>query len=188
EAKCYILQQLLTQKLLAQQAAIDSIEISESQVDDELNRRMRYMTQQAGGRERLETFLKRSILQYKEEMRPNVAEQLKAEMMQHNIVQNIDVTPLEVIRYFEGLNQDSLPSFDTEIEIGEIVIEPKLTKEEKNQFREKAERYRQQVLDGSDFGTIARLYSEDGSSTHGGELDFATRDAYVKEFSAQAFT
>jgi len=188
EAKCYILQQLLTQKLLAQQAAIDSIEISESQVDDELNRRMRYMTQQAGGRERLETFLNRSILQYKEEMRPNVAEQLKAEMMQHNIVQNIDVTPLEVIRYFEGLNQDSLPSFDTEIEIGEIVIEPKLTKEEKNQFREKAERYRQQVLDGSDFGTIARLYSEDGSSTHGGELDFATRDAYVKEFSAQAFT
>lgn len=188
ETKCYILQQLLTQKLLAQQAIIDSIEVSESEVDDDLNRRMRYMTQQAGGRERLEEFLNRSILQYQEEMRPNIAEQLKAQKMQHHIVQNVDVTPLEVMNYFKGLNQDSLPAFDTEVEIGEIIIEPKLTREEKAQFREKAERYRQQVLDGSDFGTIARLYSEDGSSTYGGELDFATRDTYVKEFSAQAFS
>lgn len=185
--KCYILQQLLTQKLLVQQAAIDSIEISESEVDDELNRRMRYMTQQAGGKERLETFLNRSLLQYKEEMRPNVAEQLRAQSMQSNIVQKIDVTPLEVKRYFESLDQDSLPYFNTEVEIGEIVVEPELTKEEKNKFREKADGYRQQILNGSDFGTIARLYSEDGSSTFGGELDFATRDAYVKEFSAQAF-
>src|SRR5699024_10967485 len=69
EYKCYLLQQLLTQKLLAQQAAIDSIEVSESEVDDELNRRMRFMTQQAGGKERLEEFLNRSTLQYKEEMR-----------------------------------------------------------------------------------------------------------------------
>lgn len=186
-AKCYILQQLLTQKLLIQQAAIDSIEISETEVDDELNRRMRYMTQRAGGRERLESFLNRSLLQYKEEMRPNIAEQLRAERMQQNIIQNIDVTPLEVKRYFESLDQDSLPYFNTEVEIGEIVIEPQLTREEKNQFRDKAEGYRQQILNGSDFGTIARMYSEDGSSAYGGELDFATRESYVKEFSAQAF-
>lgn len=170
ETKCYILQQLLTQKLLAQQAIIDSIEVSESEVDDDLNRRMRYMTQQAGGRERLEEFLNRSILQYQEEMRPNIAEQLKAQKMQHHIVQNVDVTPLEVMNYFKGLNQDSLPAFDTEVEIGEIIIEPKLTREEKAQFREKAERYRQQVLDGSDFGTIARLYSEDFAGRGGNAI------------------
>lgn len=185
--KCYILQQLLTQKLLVQQAAIDSIEVSETEVDDELNRRMRYMTQQAGGRERLEAFLNRSLLQYKEEMRPNVAEQIRAQMMQQNITHKIDVTPLEVKRYFDSLDQDSLPYFNTEVEIGEIVVKPILTKEEKDQFKNKAEGYRQQILDGSDFGTIARLYSEDGSSTLGGELGFATRESYVKEFSAQAF-
>lgn len=129
--KCYILQQLLTQKLLAQQAVLDSIEVSESEVDDNLNNRLNVMTRQAGGKERLESFLNRSLLQYKEEMRTSVAEQLKAQKMQQNIVQKIDVTPLEVKRYFEGLNKDSLPYFDTEVEIGEIVMYPVLTKEEK---------------------------------------------------------
>lgn len=185
--KCYLLQQLVTQKLLSQQAIIDSIEVSEAEVDDNLNRRMQMMVRQAGGKERLEEFLNRSLLQYKEEMRPNISEQLKAQKMQQNIVSAINVTPQEVKRYFEGLNQDSLPYFNTEVEVGEIVINPVLTKEEKDQFRQKAEGYRKQVIDGSDFGTIARLYSEDGSAPYGGELGFATRDNYVKEFSAMAF-
>lgn len=188
EVKCYMLQQLVTQKLLSQQAIIDSIEVSESEVDDDLNRRMQSMVRQAGGKERLEEFLNRSLLQYKEEMRPNIAEQLKAQRMQMNIVSTINVTPQEVKRYFEGLNQDSLPYFNTEVEIGEIVIKPVLTKEEKEQYRLKAEGFRKQVLDGSDFGTVARLYSEDkGSAVSGGELGFATRERYVKEFSAMAF-
>lgn len=185
--KCYVLQELLTQKLLSRQAAIDSIEVSEAEVDDNLNRRMQMMVRQAGGKERLEEFLNRSLLQYKEEMRSNVAEQMKAERMQHSIVSSINITPAEVKQYFESLDKDSLPYFDTEVEIGEIMIKPELTKEEKEQFRLKAEGYRQQVLNGSDFGTIARLYSEDGSAPYGGELGFATRDHYVKEFSAMAF-
>ncbi len=185
--KCYVLQQLVTQKLLSQQAAIDSIEVSEAEVDDNLNRKMQVMVRQAGGKERLEEFLNRSLLQYKEEMRSTEAEQLKAQKMQANIVSTVNVTPQEVKRYFESLNQDSLPYFNTEVEIGEVVIKPVLTKEEKEQFRLKAEGYRKQVMDGSDFGTIARLYSEDGSAPYGGELGFATRDNYVKEFSAMAF-
>ncbi|MGN0003687.1 MAG: peptidylprolyl isomerase [Sphingobacterium composti] len=185
--KCYILQQLLTQKLLAQQAVIDSVEVSESEVDDQLNFRIRNMVQRAGGKERLEEFLNRSILQHKEEMRPAVAEQLKGNKMQGQIVSKIDVTPEEVKRYFNSLNPDSLPYFNTEIEYAQLVINPVLTKEEKDQFRKKAEGYRQQVLNGSDFGTIARLYSEDGSAPYGGELGFNTRENWVKEFSANAF-
>lgn len=187
EMKCYILQQLLTQKLLAQQAVIDSIEVSESEVDDQLNMRIRTMVQRAGGRERLEEFLNRSILQHKEEMRPAVAEQLKGNKMQGQLVSKVDVTPQEVKKYFTSLNQDSLPYFNTEIEYAQLVINPVLTKEEKDVFRDKAEGYRQQVLNGSDFGTIARFYSEDGSAPYGGELGYSTRDAWVKEFSAQAF-
>lgn len=185
--RCYLMQQLVTEKLLSQQAVIDSIEVSESEVDDNLNRRMQMMVRNAGGKERLEEFLNRSLLQYKEEMRPSVSETLKAQKMQQNIISAINVTPQEVKRYFESLNQDSLPYFNTEVEIGELVINPVLTKEEKDQFRQKAEGYRQQILGGSDFGTIARLYSDDGSSVQGGELGFATRDNYVKEFSAMAF-
>lgn len=186
--KCYILQQQLTQKLLAQQAIIDSIDVTESEVDDNINARLRYMSSQAGGQERLERFLNRSLLQYKEEMRPSVYEQLKANKMQQNIVSGIDVTPLEVRRYFESLNKDSLPYFNTEVEIGEVVVYPKLNREEKQQFRERAEELRRQVAEGADFATVARLYSQDpGSARYGGDLGFSTRDRYVKEFSAVAF-
>lgn len=186
--KCYILQQQLTQKLLAQQAAIDSIEVGESEVDDNINQRLRYMSSQAGGQERLERFLNRSLLQYKEEMRPSVYEQLKANKMQQNIVADIDVTPLEVRRYFESLDTDSLPYFNTEVEVGELVVYPKPTREEKQQYRDRAEELRKQVAEGSDFATIARLYSQDpGSAPYGGDLGFNTRDGFVKEFSAVAF-
>lgn len=185
--KCYIVQQLLTAKLLSQQAAIDSIEVSENEIDDNLNERIRIMTQRAGGRERLEEFLNRSILQHKEEMRPMVAERLRGDRMQQQLVSSVDVTPQEVKRYFEGLDKDSLPYFDTEIEYAQLVLKPILTQEEKDQFRDKAEGYREQILNGSDFGTIARLYSEDGSAPFGGELGFNTRENWVKEFAAQAF-
>lgn len=186
--KCYILQQQLTQKLLAQQAIIDSIDVTESEVDDQINSRLRYMSSQAGGQERLESFLNRSLLQYKEEMRPSIYEQMKAGRMQQNIVSGIDVTPLEVKRYFQSLNQDSLPYFGTEVEVGEIVVYPKASREEKESFRKRAEDLRQQIISGSDFGTIARLYSQDpGSAPFGGDLNFQTRDGFVKEFSAVAF-
>lgn len=187
EFKCYILNQLLIQKLLSQQAAIDSIEVSETEVDDQLNYRIRSMVQRAGGKERLEEFLNRSILQHKEEMRPAVAEQLRGNKMQQQLVSKVDVTPQEVRKYFNSLNADSLPYFNTEIEYSQLVIDPVLTNAEKDQFRKKAEEYRQQVLNGSDFGTIARFYSEDGSAPYGGELGYNTRENWVKEFSAQAF-
>lgn len=185
--KCYILNQLLIQKLLSQQAVIDSVEVSETEVDDQLNFRIRSMVQRAGGKERLEEFLNRSVLQHKEEMRPAVAEQLRGNKMQQQLVSKVDVTPQEVKKYFNSLNTDSLPYFNTEIEYSQLVIDPVLTKEEKEEFRKKAEEYRKQVIDGSDFGTIARFYSEDGSSINGGELGYNTRDNWVKEFSAQAF-
>lgn len=186
--KCGVLEQLIIQKLLSQQAVIDSIDVTETEVDDNLNSRLRHMSQQAGGQERLEKFLNRSLLQYKEEMRASVFEQLKANKMQQNIVQKVDVTPLEVKRYFEGLDKDSLPYFNTEVEIGEIVMLPQLTDDEKKEQREKIEGIRKQIVDGSDFGTMARLYSQDpGSAPYGGDLGFGTRDNYVKEFAAMAF-
>jgi peptidyl-prolyl cis-trans isomerase SurA len=83
--KCGVLEQLIIQKLLSQQAVIDSIYVTETEVDDNLNSRLRHMSQQAGGQERLEKFLNRSLLQYKEEMRSSVFEQLKANKMQQSI-------------------------------------------------------------------------------------------------------
>lgn len=188
EVKCMFIQQLLTQKLLSQQAVIDSVTVSEDEVEDEINRRLRVMTSRAGGQERLEEFLNRSLIQYKDEIRPDIREQLIANRMQGTITQKVTITPLEVKRYFESIPKDSLPYFNTEVEVGEIVVYPKLTKEEKETFKDKAESFRLRIKAGEDFGTLARLYSEDpGSAAEGGDLGFMDRTGLVKEFAAMAF-
>jgi peptidyl-prolyl cis-trans isomerase SurA len=186
--KCQILQSLLTQKLLAQQAVIDSVEVKDDEVDNDVDRRMRGMIQRAGGQERLEQFLGRSVIQYKDEIRPDIKEALIAQKMQQKITTNVNTTPQDVKKFFDAIPKDSLPSFNKEVEVGEIVFQPKLTKDEKEAYRQKAEDLRKRVIGGEDFGAMARLYSQDpGSATEGGDLGFNDRTAYVKEFSATAF-
>jgi peptidyl-prolyl cis-trans isomerase SurA len=186
--KCYFLQQLLTQKLLSQQAIIDSVTVTEEQVDDEINRRMRTMISRAGGQERLEQFLNRSVIQYKDEIRPDIREQLVANKMQGTISDKVSVSPDDVKKYFERIPKDSLPSFNTEIEVGAVVLYPKLTKKEKEAYRDRVEALRLRIKGGEDFGTLARLYSQDlGSATEGGDLGFMDRTMLVKEFAANAF-
>jgi len=188
EVKCYLVQQMLTQKLLSQQAVIDSVTVTDDDVTGEVDRRMRVFIQRAGGQERLEKFLNRSVLQYKDEIRPDVREQMIAEKMRGKITENVAVTPLEVKRYFEAIPKDSLPYYNTEVEIGEVVIFPKLTKQEKEAFRDKAEALRLRVKGGESFETLASVYSQDpGSAAEGGDLGFFDRTAMVKEFTAMAF-
>lgn len=187
DIKCRILQNTLTQKLLKQQAEIDSVMVEDSQVDDEVNKRMRYSMQRAGGQERLEQFLNKSLLQYKDEIRPSVKDELIAQKMQAKITENINVTPMEVEKYFKTLG-DSIPEFNTEVEVGEIVLNPQLSKVEKQRFHDKIEALRLRVKSGDDFGVLAKTYSEDpGSSADGGDLGFFDRSTMAKEFTAWAF-
>lgn len=186
--KCQILQQLLTQKLLAAQAIIDSVEVKDDEVDNDVDRRMRGMIQRAGGQDRLEQFLGRSVIQYKDEIRPDIKEGLIAQKMQQKITSNVNTTPQDVKKFFDGIPKDSLPTFNKEVEVGEIVFNPKLTSTEKEAYRTKAEELRKRVLAGEDFGALARLYSQDpGSAPNGGDLGFNDRTAFVKEFTAMAF-
>jgi peptidyl-prolyl cis-trans isomerase SurA len=188
EIRCEILRRVLTNKLLKQQAEIDSITVDESQVDEEVEKRMRYQIQRAGGQERLEQFLNRSVLQYKDEIRPDIKEQLISRKMESHITQDINITPLEVKKYFDTYQKDSLPDIPTEFEIGEIVMYPKLTKAEKQKFHDKIDALRLRVKSGEDFAFLAKSYSEDpGSAPDGGDLGFFDRTRMVKEFTAQAF-
>lgn len=188
KVKCYILQQMLAQKLLKQQAEIDSITVDEAQVDEEVDKRMRMQIQRAGGQERLEQFLNRSVLQYKDEIRPDLKEQLISNKMQGHITQDVSVTPLEVKKYFDSYKKDSLPDIPTEFEVGEIVLHPKLTKAEKQKFYDKIDALRLRVKSGEDFAFLAKSYSEDpGSAPDGGDLGFFDRTRMVKEFTAWAF-
>lgn len=188
DAKCSFLQQILAQKLLSQQAVIDSVSVTDDQVDAEIDRRLRTMITRAGGQDRLEQFLNRSVLQYKDEIRPDIREQLVANKMQSKITENVGITPLEVRRFFETIPKDSLPYYNTEVEVGEIVVYPKLTKAEKEAFHDRAEALRLRIKGGESFETLARLYSQDpGSAAEGGDLGFFDRTVMAKEFTAMAF-
>lgn len=186
--KCQILQNFLTQKLLAQQAVIDSIDVKDDEVDNDVDRRMRSMIQRAGGQDRLEKFLGRSTIQYKDEIRPDIREELTAQKMQQKITANVNTTPQDVKTFFNKIPTDSLPTFNKEVEVGQIVFNPKLNKEEKEAFKQKAEELLARIKKGEDFGALARLYSQDpGSAVEGGDLGFADRNTFVKEFASWAF-
>jgi peptidyl-prolyl cis-trans isomerase SurA len=170
------------------QAIIDSIDVKDDDIDASVDRRMREMMQRAGGQDKLEGFLGRSLIQYKDEIRPDMKEQMIAQKMQSKITEKLNVTPQDVKDYFNTIPKDSLPSFNKEVEIGEIVFQPKLNKEEKELYKQKAEELLARVKKGEDFGTLARLYSQDPqSAVEGGDLGFADRTIFVKEFTANAF-
>lgn len=186
--KCVLVQDQISTKILVQQAAIDSIEVKDDEIDGEIDRRVRYSVQRAGGQDRLEQLLGRSLLQYKEEIRPDVREMLIAQRMRQHITEKLNTTPQDVRDYFRKLPKDSLPTFNKEVEVAEIVFEPKLTKQEKDVYREKAQELLDRVKKGDDFGALATAYSQDpGTAPQGGDDGFIDRNMYVKEFTGWAF-
>nr|WP_294792707.1 peptidylprolyl isomerase [uncultured Mucilaginibacter sp.] len=188
DIKCMILQQIISQKLLNHQAQIDSIEVKPDEVDNEIDRRMRRSIQQAGGEEALEKFLNKSLVQYKDELRGDIKEGMLAERMRSKITEKINTTPQDIKKFFDAVPKDSLPTFNKEVEVGQIVFEPKLSKEEKEESRKKAQDLLDRINKGDDFATLAKLYSQDVvSAREGGDLGLGDRNSYVKEFSAWAF-
>lgn len=188
DLKCVFLQQIISQKLLNHQAQIDSIEVKSDEVDNEIDRRMRRSIQQAGGEENLEKFLNKSLVQYKDELRDDIKDAMLAERMRSKITEKINTTPQDIKKFFDSIPKDSLPTFNKEVEVGQIVFEPKLSKEEKEEARKKAQDLLDRFNKGEDFATLAKLYSQDpGSAPSGGDLGFADRSGFVKEFSAWAF-
>jgi peptidyl-prolyl cis-trans isomerase SurA len=186
--KCMLVQSLITQKLLIQQAAIDSIVVRPDEIEADLDRRMRFMIQKAGGQDKVEAYLGRSILQYKEEMQTEVRDILLAERMKQKITEKLNTTPQDVKEYFDKIPKDSLPTFNKEVEVAEIVFEPKLNKEEKDFYREKAQGLLDRVKKGEDFATLATAYSQDpGSAPQGGDAGFNDRNQFIKEYTSWAF-
>lgn len=188
ELRCSIFEELLLQKLLLNQAQIDSITVSESQVEGELDRRIRYFIYQLGSKEKLEEFYGKSVLEIKEEFRDLIRDQILIQTMQGKITENVKVTPAEVRRYFMGLHPDSIPLIESTYEIGQLVIVPQVSDEERAILKAKLEGLRERIVKGENFQAMAVLYSEDpGSSKKGGELGMFGRGEMFPEFEAAAF-
>jgi peptidyl-prolyl cis-trans isomerase SurA len=186
--KCRILDQLMLTRLLLNQAILDSVEITDDEVNQKIEQNLSYYISQIGSVERLEEFYGKSVPELKEEFRPVVKDQLLAQKMQGTVTKGISASPLDVREYFESINKDSLPLINAEIEYSQILKNVPVTDERKKEAREQLEAIRERILKGEDFGTLAFLYSADKESAkQNGELGFVNRNDLVPEFAAAAF-
>jgi peptidyl-prolyl cis-trans isomerase SurA len=186
--RCNIFENLMFQKLLVYQAEIDSLVVSDEQVNSELDRRLRYYIQQFGSQQKLEEFYDKSIDEFKAELREPLRLEILSQQAQGKIVENVKMTPNETREYFNSLSGDSIPIIPTEYVIGQIVKNPVVGPAQLKEAREKLNALRERVLKGEKFTTMAVLYSEDpGSAAKGGELGLFSRGTMAPEFESAAF-
>ncbi len=189
EIQCEILEDMLLQKLLLMQAEIDSVEVSDDQINNELDRRIRYFTSMFGNVQELEKYYNKSILELKEELREPLKDQLLITAMHDKLVSNVTVTPSEVEKYYKKMPSDSIPIIPAQWEIGVIAIAPSLTQEENNILISKLQDIKKRINNVSDFEVMARLYSEDpATAKNGGETGYFTKGVMEPTFENAAFS
>jgi peptidyl-prolyl cis-trans isomerase SurA len=188
-SKCEMLEDMMFNKLLLHQAAIDSITVNDYQVESDMDSRLRYFISQIGSEQKLEEYYGKSISEIKDEFRVSIKNQMLSRQVQSKITQGLSVTPSEVKAFFNKIPKDSLPYVNSEMEIAQIMVTPVISNEAKTEARKRLEEMRDRIINKkATFVTLATLYSEDpGSARKGGELGFVERGSFVPEFEAIAF-
>jgi peptidyl-prolyl cis-trans isomerase SurA len=188
-ARCKMMEDLLFQKLLVHNARLDSIEVGDMEVMDEIERRLAYYIRMFGTVEAFEAEYGQTISEWKAEFQAPVQEQLMAQKMQAEINQQVRATPAEVQTYFAETHPDSLPLIPEALSYSEIVLQPTVTEGAKMATRTQLDSIRILVSTGKMSMTLAASrYSEDpGSKYKGGCYENISRGAFVPEFEAAVF-
>ncbi len=187
--KCELLDQAMIQKLMLAQSILDSVEIADEDVDNELDKRIRYFSNMTGGIEKLEEYYGKSIVEIKDEFRTEIKDQMLSTKEQQNIIADAKVNPADVKTFFNKIPSDSLPFYDAEVQVGQIIFKPRVIPEMKQFAIDKINELRARALKGEDFATLASLYTEDpGSIDKGGELGFFNRGEMDPNFEGAAFS
>ena len=185
---CVIPEQIAVQKLFLHQAEIDSIEVSESDISQGIEDQINRWIDMIGSREKLEEYKKESITKRRAELHDDFRDRQMVQKMQQKLVEDINVTPAEVRRYFKDIPQDSLPFVPTEVEVQILTLTPRIGIEEINRVKDQLREFTDRINRGdASFATLARLYSQDGSARNGGELGYTGRAGWVPEFANVAF-
>jgi len=187
-ARCLVIDQLMQKKMLLNRAKIDSLKITDEQIENELNRRMEFFVQQYGSEDAIEKYYHKTMRELKDDFRDEVKSQLLEEQEQNKVLSDVDPTPEEIKKYYNSIPADSLPYYNTEFEIGQVLIFPEPTKQDNDDVINKLLKIRQDILSGkASFGTEAILYSaDDGSAVKQGDLGVQRSDNFVPEFAAAA--
>jgi peptidyl-prolyl cis-trans isomerase SurA len=189
--KCLLVEQALGIKALVLQAERDSLPISDEEVDAEIENKIRYFINQYGSKDIVEQIAGKTIYQLKEDFKQTFRDQKLAQSMRNKIVDEVKITPTEVKKYYESIPKDSLRYYESELEVGQIVVYPKASRELENYAVEQLKEYKQQAEGGTrDFKTLASLYTDDpGSKESGGKYDINRNEKqWDPIFLAKAFS
>ena len=189
EPYCVIPEQLAIQKLFLNQAAIDSVEVTDQEVLSAVEAEINDRIARIGSKEKMEEYFSMSTMKMREELRETMRDRMVMERMQYKLFENVTVTPAEVRREFAQLKEEEIPFVPTQVEVQIITLNPEIPLEEIERVKAELREYTERINSGdAQFSTLAVFYSQDpGSARRGGELDFFGRGEMVPEFSAVAF-
>ena len=185
---CQILEQLMANELLLDQALLDSISVSDEQVDAEMENRLRLLEEKFGSREKLETFYGESTNKIKDKFRVQIRNKILMQEMERKLVQSISITPKDVGVFFKSIPNDSVPFINMKLSFQQIVYYPKITKDDKKRAYDILSEVRTAIVDnGKSFETQARINSDDpGSASKGGKIE-ASAGMMVPQFESTVF-
>ena len=186
---CRIPEQLAVQKLFLNQAALDSIEVTESEIMQGVDQQINAWIQMVGSKEKLEEYRKQTVAEMRNDLHDEFKNRELIQRMRRKLVENVKVTPADVREYFRDLPLDSVPMVPTTVEVQIITMQPRIPIEEINRVKDRLRDFTDRVQTGrTSFATLARLYSEDpGSGAQGGELGYTGRGMLDPNFAAVAF-
>ena len=186
---CVIPEQMAIEKLYLHQAEMDTVEVSEGMVMQQVEGQINFLVNQLGSKEKVEQYFNKSIPALRTQYHDMIANRQKVQTVQRNLTKDISSTPTEIRRYFDRLPEDSVPYVPLQVEVQILTVAPAVPREEIENVKARLRDYADRVTRGeSEFSTLAILYSEDpGSANRGGELGFSGRGQFVPEFSAVAF-
>ena len=186
---CVIPEQLAIQKLFLHQAVIDSVSVTDAEVNQYVEQDINEKILMAGSKEKLEEYMKLPMPQIREELFDQYKNELTARRMREQLTSEVKVTPAEVRRYFKDIPEDSLPLIPTQVEVQLLVLEPRIPQSEIDRVKSLLRDYAERVNNGStSFSTLARLYSEDpGTARQGGEMPYMGKGELDPGFASVAF-
>ena len=185
---CVIPEQLAIQKLFINQAAVDSIEVTENEIISAVNEEIEKNIAQYGSKEKMEQFYQKTTTQIREQLRETKRDELLVQGEQMKIFGDIKLTPAEVRQRYAQMSEDEIPYVPTEVEVQIITQNPVIPQDEIELVKEKLRDITERIQKGeTSFAIQAVMYSQDGSASNGGELPFMGRGEFVPEFAAVAF-
>lgn len=186
---CFIPEQMAVNKLFLHQAGLDSITVSDSQVMQDVDRRINFFIDNIGSKEKVEEYFGKPMHELRDLLTEMVRDQSIVQEMQRELVKDIKVTPSDVRRYYDIMPKDSVPFVPMQVEVQVMKLHPFIPQSDIDNIKARLREYTERVMNGeTEFSTLAILYSEDpGSARQGGETGFTGRAEWVPEFADAAF-